>query len=159
MKESEIEKSKYFEGKIYPSGYPNIQKLRLYLVPIFNEKYNYFLRYLVLFWAKKSPEVKDQGVRGQVSTTFSKAPQCGLTFGAKILVVADGNLACPFFCFQTHFFDFESFFWCHAPKREKNQLIIMKENFMLEISKKKIFKNLQEQKSWPDPEYFWWRHQ
>ena len=36
MKESEIEKSKYCKEKIYPLGYPNIQKSERYLVPILN---------------------------------------------------------------------------------------------------------------------------
>ena len=75
MKESEIEKVNSFHEKIYPSGYPNTQKSKPYLLSIFNEKYNYFLLYLVFFLAKKGPKLKDQEVRDQISTTFSEARQ------------------------------------------------------------------------------------
>ena len=75
MKEAEIEESKYFEQKNYPSGYPNIQKLRLYLVSNLNEKYIYFLPYLVFFcFFLKGPNIKDQEVKGQVSTHFFRGP-------------------------------------------------------------------------------------
>ena len=54
MKEAEIEKSKYFfRDKTTPSGYPNIAKSRLYLVPIFQEKYDYFLSHFGRFLVKK----------------------------------------------------------------------------------------------------------
>ena len=54
MKEAEIEKSKYlFRDKTTPSGYPNIAKSRLYLVPIFQEKYDYFLSHFDRFLVKK----------------------------------------------------------------------------------------------------------
>ena len=56
--------------KIYPLGYPNIQKSEPYLVPILN----YFFRYLVFFWAKMGIKVKDQEVKDQVSTTFFRSP-------------------------------------------------------------------------------------
>ena len=36
-----------------PSGYPKITKSRPYLVPIFQEKYDYFCPILVVFWWKK----------------------------------------------------------------------------------------------------------
>ena len=52
-KECKIAKSKNFSmKKIYPSGYPNMQKSRLYLVSILNKKYNYFLRYFSYFLVK-----------------------------------------------------------------------------------------------------------
>ena len=44
-----------------------------------------------------------------------------------------------FFLFSDPFFNFGSVFGCHARKRWKNQLDILKENFMLDILKKKIF--------------------
>ena len=39
------------------------------------------------------PKVKDQVVRDQVSTPFSEAPQCDLTFQERIFVLARFNLA------------------------------------------------------------------
>ena len=62
----EIEESKYFEQKNYPSGNPNIQKLRLYLVSNLNEKHIYFLLFLVFFFFKKGP--KYQRSRSQRSS-------------------------------------------------------------------------------------------
>ena len=79
MKESKIEKlnsKKFIHQAIQIS-----KKLRLYLVSILNEKYKYFLWYLVFFREKTNPKVKGQEVRDQVSTSFSKAPQRYLTFG------------------------------------------------------------------------------
>ena len=38
-------------------------------------------------------KVKDQEVRGQISTTFLEAPNYGLTFGERISVVAYSKLA------------------------------------------------------------------
>ena len=86
------------------------------------------------------PKVKDQEVRDQVSTNFLEALQCDLTYGERISLVAHCNLAlfqlqCRFFCFGIHFLDFGPVFWCHGPKREKHQLDILKEHFMLDISK------------------------
>ena len=43
------------------------------------------------------------------------------------------------FLFSDPFFNFGSVFGCHARKRWKNQLDILKENFMLDILKKKNF--------------------
>ena len=158
MKNSEIAKSRYFKKKIYPLGYPNIQKLRLYPVSIFNEKYNYFLRYLVFFRTKKDPKLKDQKVRDQVSTTFSEAPQWDLTFGERIscvalVILALFQLYCCFFRIRTHFFDFGNVFGCHALS-EKKKLDILKVHFFLNILKEKFFLNLREQKSSPDPKNY-----
>ena len=41
------------QGKTTPSRYPNITKSRLYLVPIFQEKYDYFLSHFGCFLVKK----------------------------------------------------------------------------------------------------------
>ena len=49
-------KSKKLNGcrdETTPSGYPEITKSRPYLVPIFQEKYDYFCPILVVFWWKK----------------------------------------------------------------------------------------------------------
>ena len=70
-----------------------MQKLRLYLVSILNEKYNYFLWYFAFFGAKMGPKPKDQEVRGQISFTFSDASVRGVTFGERISVVVLGKLA------------------------------------------------------------------
>ena len=63
MNECKIEKSKYLREKIYLLDYPNIQKLRFYLVSNLNEKYNYFLPYSGFLWAKMGPKPKDEEVR------------------------------------------------------------------------------------------------
>ena len=65
-----------------------MHKLRLYLVSMFNEKYNYFLLYLVFFWAKKCQKLKDQEVKDKVSTTFSEASNQGLNVSERISLVA-----------------------------------------------------------------------
>ena len=50
MKDAEIEKTKYSPtDKTAPSGYPKMANSRPYLVPIFQEKYDYWLLF-VLFW-------------------------------------------------------------------------------------------------------------
>ena len=51
-----------------------------------------FCGYLAIFRAKTGPKVKDQEVRGPVSTTFLEAPPCDLAFGGRILVIAIGKL-------------------------------------------------------------------
>ena len=113
----------------------------------------------MFFRAKKGPKLKDQKVRDQVSTTFSEAPNKGLTVCERISLVAYVILAlfqlyCDFFHARIHFFEFGPVFGCHAALKLKNQLDIRKVQFMLKISKKKFSKNLQEQKSSPDPENF-----
>ena len=110
------------------------------------------------------PKLKDQEVRDQVSTTFSEAPQSDLTSGERISFVAHCILAlfqlyCLFLHVRTHFFDFGPVSGCHAPVREKNQLNILKVYFILNILKNMFLKNLQEQKSSPDPEKFRWSDQ
>ena len=46
----------------------------------------------MFFWAKLGPKVKDQEVRDQVNTNFLEAPQCDLTYGKRISLVAHCNL-------------------------------------------------------------------
>ena len=75
------------------SGYPNMEKSRPYRVSILNEKYNYFLRYWGFVQAEKSPKVKGQNVRGQVSSLFLEATNWGLTIDARISVLPQFNLA------------------------------------------------------------------
>ena len=105
MKESEINKSKILNEKIYPSGYPNIKKSEPYLVPILN----YFLQYLVFFCAKMGIKVKDQEVKDQVSTSFFGSP-----FWCKNLARSSWQSGVipalvSVFSFRTHFFDFGPF--------------------------------------------------
>ena len=60
--------------KTTPSGYPKIAKSRPYLVPIFQEKYYYFLSYFGCFLVKK-------GARSHFKGSKSKfdLPYCSLT--------------------------------------------------------------------------------
>ena len=53
VKEAKIQKTKYFKDKTMPSSYPKIANSRPYLVPIFQEKYDYFLSYFGRFLVKK----------------------------------------------------------------------------------------------------------
>ena len=55
-----------------------------------------------LFKIKHSPVNKNQEVRGQVKTIFSKAPNSGLTIGQRKFIVA--RLKLVLFKFWCHFF-------------------------------------------------------
>ena len=57
-----------------------------------------------IFKVKNRPVNKHQEVRGQVSTTFSEAPNSELTVDENIFIVA--RLKLVFFEFQCHFFTF-----------------------------------------------------
>ena len=61
----------YVSGKNNMTKYPKIQALSRFN---FELKYNYFLRYMRFSSLKMGPKLKDQEVRGEVSTTFSEAP-------------------------------------------------------------------------------------
>ena len=53
-----MKKLNIFEAKTTPSGCSKIAKSRPYLVSIFQEKYDYFLSYFVLFLLKKGAWLK-----------------------------------------------------------------------------------------------------
>ena len=53
MKEAEIKKRKYFQGQNYAIRLSENHKSRPYLVPIFQEKHDYFLSYFGCFLLKK----------------------------------------------------------------------------------------------------------
>ena len=60
--------------KTMPSGYPKIAKSRPYLVPIFQEKYDYFLSYFGCFLVKKGAWSHFKG-----SESKFDLPCCSLT--------------------------------------------------------------------------------
>ena len=70
MKKSKIEKVSTFQENIYPSGYPNIQKSEPLWSQFWIKNTITFCR--ISFLANMDPKVKDQEIRGQVSTTFWK---------------------------------------------------------------------------------------
>ena len=92
---------------------------------------------------KNRPLNKNQEVRGQVRTTFSEAPNSGLTIGQKCFVVARLKLVlfkfwCHFFFFLTPFFDCGPVFRGDTQPIEKNILDFQMQNFMLNLLNKKI---------------------
>ena len=91
------------------------------------------------------PIIKNQEVRGQVSITFSEAPDSGLTVSGKSFVVARLKLASfqfqCFFYFHTHFFDIGPVFKGDAQPIEKKSIRFPDANFMLNLLNKKLFKN------------------
>ena len=91
-------------------------------------------------WACK----KNQEVTGQVRTTFSVAPNSGLTIGQKIFVVARLKLAlfnfwCHFSFFHTSFFDCAPVFRGDTQTIEKNLLDFQMQKFMLNFLNKKNY--------------------
>ena len=93
------------------------------------------------------PIIKHREVRGQVSTTFSEAPNSGLT-------VSEKNVCCSsiktciipvlvlFFYFHTPFFDFGPVFKGDAQPMEKNLLDFQMQKFMLNLLKKNYLKTI-----------------
>ena len=95
-----------------------------------------------LFKIKNRPVNKNQEVRSQVRTTFSEAPNSGLTIGQKKFVAA--RLKLGLFKFWCHISFFTPFFDCAPVFRgdnqpiEKNLLDFQMQNFMLNLLNKKI---------------------
>ena len=78
MKEAEIEKTKYFQRQNYVSGYPNIAKSTLYLVPIFQEKYDYFLSHFGRFLVKKGAWSPFKGPKSKSHLAYTGATIPGI---------------------------------------------------------------------------------
>ena len=86
-------KTKYYQGKrlsIRLAKYPKIKavsslnfELKIWLL---------FVLFGGFFWEKMGAKVKDQEVRGQVSSIFLEAPNWGLTASERTFVIADCNL-------------------------------------------------------------------
>ena len=90
------------------------------------------------FMIKNRPVNKNQEVRGKVRTTFSEAPNSGVTIGQKKFVVARLKLAlfkfwCHFCFFHTSFFDCGSVFRGDTQPIVKNLLDFQMQNFMLNL--------------------------
>ena len=151
MKECEIEKSKYLQGKnlsIRLSEYPQIKALsglnfewKIQLL---------FVVFGVFGGANMGPKRKDQEVRGQVNTPFSEVPPRGLTSGERISVVALGKLA----LFQPLFWLWARFWGATSPRWKKINWIFGCRILSCIFWKKNFSKNLQPQKSSPDLENF-----
>ena len=92
LKDCEIEKSNYFHRKNLSIGLHEYPKIKALSAVNFELKMQLLFVVFGVFLGKMGPKVKDQEVRGQVSTTFSEAHQCDLSYGKRILVVAYGNL-------------------------------------------------------------------
>ena len=109
-----------------------------------------------LFKIKNRSVNKNQEVRGQVRTTFSEAPNSGLTIDQKIFVVPRLKLVlfkfwCHFFFFLNPFFDCGPVFRGDTQPIEKSLLDFQMQNFMLNLLKKN-FKNNHYSRSLQDPE-------
>ena len=74
VKEAKIQKTKYFKNKTMPSSYPKIANSRPYLVPIFQEKYDYFLSYFGRFLVKKGAWSSFKGSQSKCHLSY-----CSLT--------------------------------------------------------------------------------
>ena len=81
VKEAKIQKNKYFKDKTMPSGYPKIVNSRPYLVPMFQEKYDYFLSYFGCFLVKKGAWSHFKG-----SESKFDLPYCSLTIVGHVSV-------------------------------------------------------------------------
>ena len=86
---------------------------------------------------------KNQEVRGQVRTTFSEAPNSGLTIDQKIFIVARLKLVlfkfwCHLVFYHTPFFDCGPVFRSGTQEIEKNLLDFQMQNFMLNLLNQKI---------------------
>ena len=97
-----------FQDKTTPSGYPKIAKSRPYLVPIFQEKYDYFLSCFGCFLMKK-------GAWSHVKGWESKfqLPYCSLTTLRHISVQRVGSQHIPVLSLSVPkvvFFQFQSTF-------------------------------------------------
>ena len=115
-----------------------------------------------LFKVKNRLVNKNQEVRGQVRTTFSEAPNSGLTIDQKIFIVA--RLKLVLFKFWCHLVFFHSpFFDCGPVFRGDTQAIekkLLAKVFRCKILcwifwTKKLFKNNHCSRSLLDPENWW----
>ena len=115
--------------------HPNIAKSRPYLLPIFYEKYDYFLSYFGCFLLKK-------GAWSHVKKFESKfdLPYCSLTILEHIsvifLVPAISNFEFTrnkgrFFLIWTHFHKFGCFSRCQTHSSEKNEFQVLVQNLIL----------------------------
>ena len=104
----------------------------------------------IYFWGKNGLSKiknrlvnKNQEVRGQVKTTFSEAPNSGLTIDQKMFIVARLKLAlfkfwCHLIFFHTPFFDCGPVFRGDTQAIEKHLLDFHMQNFMLNLLNQKI---------------------
>ena len=119
-----------------PWGYPKITKSRPYLIPIFQEKYDYFLYYFGHFLVKKGAWSHFKGLESK-----SHLPYCSVTTLGHISVQRVGphhipvlSLLVPkvvFFSISNHFFKFDCFYRYHAPILEKYEFDILVQNLIL----------------------------
>ena len=96
-----------------------------------------------LFKVKNRLVNKNQEVRAQVRTTFSEAPNSGLTIDQKIFIVARLKLVlfkfwCHLVFYHTPFFDCGPVFRSGTQEIEKNLLDFQMQNFMLNLLNQKI---------------------
>ena len=77
MKEAEIKETKCDKDKTIPLGFPKIEKSRPYLVPNFQEKYDYFLSYFGRFLVKKEAwsHFKDSESKSHLAYTGAAIPR------------------------------------------------------------------------------------
>ena len=122
--------------KIYPSGYPNMQKSRLYLVSILNKKYNYFLRYFSYFLVKVGVWSKVKRSKSKSNLAYAGVITPGVQnmqrvrshhFPVLSLLVPKVIL----FKFQPTCFKFGCFSGCHVRTLDKNRFYFPTQNSIL----------------------------
>ena len=109
------------------SGYPNQSKSRPYLISIFNEKYNYFLRYLGIFRVQMGPGSKIKRSEVRLAPLFQKPLINTLLLLKQFWLQLISNslyssFSVVFLLFLTPLFDFRPIFKCYTQGMEKNQI-------------------------------------
>ena len=117
------------------------------------------MRYFAFLGSKRGKKPYEGDFKSQVSTTFSKAPPCGLTAPERISIVAFVNLAlfqlkCYFLCFETYFFEFGPVFGCHAPPPPKKTNSIFGCSILFQVQRKKNFPKSSKNKKARRPRKF-----
>ena len=114
VKEAKIQKTKYFKDKTMPSSYPKIANSRPYLVPIFQEKYDYFLSYFGRFLVKKGVWSPFKGPESKSHLAYTGATIPGIqnmqtVWSHHMPVLSLSVTKVVFFKFQTTFSSLAAF--------------------------------------------------
>ena len=143
-----------FRGKTMPSGYPKIAKWRPYLVPIFQEKYDYFLSHFGSFLVKKGAWSHFKG-----SESKSHLPYCSLILGQFWGMFQDKKFGSAtsqfcgyrcqrsFFLILDDFFRFGCFSRYHTPNLEKSEFDFLVLNLILNSLVQFLNPNCERQRS------------
>ena len=136
MKEAEIEQTRNLEDKTMPLCYPKITKSRPYLVPTFQEKYDYFLSHFGGILVKKGAWSHFKGSESKshlayTGTTIPGIQNMQRVWSQHMPVLSLSVTKVVFFLIFNHFFKFRCFFRYHAPTIEKNEVDFLVQNLIL----------------------------